>query len=54
MKDVPELKVKRVKIRSKFTDLCSTVLGDQKTKRLEEIILSLEKMENMTAFVALL
>jgi len=54
MKDVPELKVKRVKIRSKFTDLCSTVLGDQKTKRLEEIILSLEKMENMTAFIALL
>jgi len=54
MQDVPELEVKRVKIKSKFTDLCSPVLGDRKTEKLAETIPSLEKMENMTAFIALL
>jgi len=54
MKDVLEIEGKRVKIKSKFTDLCGPVLGNQKTKKLMETILSLEKMENMTAFIAIL
>ena len=45
---------KSKKIKSKFTDLCGSVLGDQKTERVMKAILSLEKMEDMKAFIALL
>ena len=54
MTNVPELEVKRVRIKSKFTDLCGPVLGEQKTERVLQAIISLEKMEDMNAFLALL
>lgn len=51
MEDIPELELKRSKIKDKFTDLCSPILGDKKTEGLVEAILSLEKIDNLQTFV---
>ena len=51
IEDIPELELKRSKIKDKFTDLCSPILGDKKTEGLVEAILSLEKIDNMQTFI---
>jgi 2-methylcitrate dehydratase PrpD len=53
IKDIPELNVKEVKIKSKFVDLCDPVLGSQRTEELMEAVLSLEKIESMKSIVEL-
>jgi len=54
MKDIPTFEAKKVKIKSKFTDLCGPVLGEEKTERVMKAIISLERIEDMKAFIALL
>lgn len=51
LKDIPGLEQKRHKIKDKFTDLCSPVLGSKKTEGIIEAILSLEKIDNMQTFI---
>ncbi|MCD6152293.1 MAG: hypothetical protein J7J07_00055, partial [Syntrophobacterales bacterium] len=53
IKDIPELSVKEVKIKSKFVDLCDPVLGSQRAEELMETVLSLEKIESMKSIVEL-
>jgi 2-methylcitrate dehydratase PrpD len=53
IKDIPELNVKEVKIKSKFVDLCDPVLGQKRTEELMEAALSLEKIESMKSIVEL-
>jgi len=53
IKDIPELSVKEVKIKSKFVDLCDPVLGSQRAEELMEAVLSLEKIESMKSIVEL-
>jgi 2-methylcitrate dehydratase PrpD len=53
IKDIPELNVKEVKIKSKFVDLCDPVLGQKRTEELMEAVLSLEKIESMKSIVEL-
>lgn len=50
MKKIPEIRSKKAKVEDKFINLCSSVLGKSKTKYLMEIILSLEKLDNMKEF----
>lgn len=47
MKDVPPYDAKEVKIKAKFMDLCSPVIGESKAGELLEQIVSLEKVEDM-------
>jgi len=47
LKEVPALEVKKVKLRAKFEDLVSPVLGDRKTEEVRDAILSLDTQEDM-------
>lgn len=49
--EIPELKIKKAKVKNKYIDLCGSVLGDRKTKDLMELILSLEELDNMKRFI---
>lgn len=50
LKDIPELETKKIKIKDKFTDLCSPVIGANKTKELLMAIDSLEEIDNLQTF----
>jgi len=50
-KEIPEIRSKRAKVEDKYIDVCSSVLGKRKTKHLMELILSLEKLDNMKEFI---
>ena len=54
MKDIPSLEMKKVKITDKFTDLVTPVFGESKTKRIVELILTLDKVDSMKSFVDML
>ena len=45
--EVPALEVKKVKLRAKFEDLVTPVLGDRKTEELRGAILSLDTLEDI-------
>ena len=47
LKEVPALDVKKVKLRAKFEDLVSPVLGDRKTAEIRDAILSLDTLEDL-------
>lgn len=50
VEEVPELKEKKLRAKDKYIDLCGPILGEEKTKDLMELILSLEKSNNMKQF----
>jgi len=50
VEEVPELKEKKIRAKDKYVDVCGPVLGEEKTKDLMELILSLEKLDNMKRF----
>jgi len=52
LQEVPALEVKKEKLRAKFGDLCSPVLGDRKTEEVRDAILSLEKLEDIQPLIA--
>ena len=52
LQEVPALEVKKEKIRDKFEDLVSPVLGDRKTEAVRDAILSLDKLEDIGPLVA--
>ncbi len=54
LKEIPVLEVKREKIKTKFCDLCTPVLGKAATDKLAETILSLEKSGNMKLIAEIL
>lgn len=47
MKDVPPYDAKKVKIKAKFMDLCSPIVGEKKANELMELILSLGSLDDM-------
>ena len=47
LKEVPALEVKKEKLRAKFEDLVSPVLGDRKTEEIRDAILSLDTLEDL-------
>jgi 2-methylcitrate dehydratase PrpD len=47
LQEVPPLEVKKVKLRAKFEDLVSPVLGNRKTEEIRDAILSLDKLEDV-------
>ncbi len=51
LKTIPELEEKKSKISAKFVDLCTPVLGNQTTLKLETAVDSLETIDNMQTFV---
>ncbi len=51
-REIPELEEKKVRIKSKFQNICSPVLGNKKTDSLIESVLSLEQVDNMKDFVS--
>lgn len=51
-KEIPELEEKRSRIKSKFSNMCGPVLGDEKTESLIEVVLSLEQLDNIKDFVS--
>jgi hypothetical protein len=51
LKDIPDLETKRIKIGDKFSDLCRAVLGDTKTRKLRDQVLSLEKLDAMPKII---
>jgi len=51
VKDIPDLEIKKLKIKAKFTDLCSPILGDEKTEKLMETIILLEKIDNIQTLI---
>ena len=51
LKDIPPLEVKKLKISQKFEDLCTPLLGEVKTKNLENLILSLDEVKNISTVV---
>ncbi|MBW2061770.1 MAG: MmgE/PrpD family protein [Deltaproteobacteria bacterium] len=52
-REIPELDVKKIKIKAKFTDLCEPVMGGDKTQKLMDAISSLEKIEDMNSLTGL-
>ena len=54
LNEVPELDVKRTKIKEKFTDLCEPILGSQKTRKLMEAISKMEEIKDMNSLIDLL
>jgi 2-methylcitrate dehydratase PrpD len=52
LQEVPALEVKKEKIREKFEDLVSPVLGKRKTGEVRDTILSLDKLEDIAPLVA--
>ncbi|MBW2091574.1 MAG: MmgE/PrpD family protein [Deltaproteobacteria bacterium] len=53
-REIPELDVKKKKISAKFADLCEPVLGADKTQKLMDAFLSLEKIENLATLIKML
>ncbi|MEE4353555.1 MAG: MmgE/PrpD family protein [Desulfatiglans sp.] len=51
LKQIPDLEIKRSKIKRKFRDLCGPVLGEAKTEDLMESILSLEEVGSIGSLV---
>ena len=51
MKDIPRLEIKKARIKDKFTDLCTPLLGDEKTEKLMETIILLEKVDNIQTLI---
>ncbi|WP_299979931.1 MmgE/PrpD family protein [Desulfobacula sp.] len=51
IKDIPDLGVKRSKIKDKFIDLSKPVLGDKKTEEILEKVFTLEKIDNLKPFI---
>jgi 2-methylcitrate dehydratase PrpD len=51
-REIPPLDVKKSKIRAKFLDLTSSILGDDKAESLADTVFSLERISNMKKFVA--
>lgn len=51
MTEIPELAVKREKVRSKFIDLCEPVYGREWTERQARIIMSLDRDMTMKRFM---
>lgn len=51
MKDIPELDLKKKKVRNKFIDLCIPILGDKKADKIMKVIDSLEKIGNIRTII---
>ncbi|MDY6935120.1 MAG: MmgE/PrpD family protein [Spirochaetota bacterium] len=51
LQEIPEYEVKKDKIKAKFLDLCSPILGEAKTIEIVEDIFSLENQANMKGFI---
>lgn len=51
LKQIPDLEIKRSKIKEKFSDLCGPVLGEAKTEDLMEAILALEEVGSIGSLV---
>jgi hypothetical protein len=51
LKDIPDLETKKRKIGDKFSDLCRAVLGDTKTRKLRDQVVSLEKLDAMPRII---
>ena len=51
MEEIPELAVKREKVRSKFDDLCTPVFGEKRTEVLARTILGLDRDMTMKGFM---
>jgi 2-methylcitrate dehydratase PrpD len=52
LQEVPALEVKTGKLRAKFEDLVSPVLGDRKTEEVRDAILTLDQLENIDILFA--
>jgi 2-methylcitrate dehydratase PrpD len=52
-KEIPELVLKKVKIKDKFTDLCSPMLDSARIKKIVGVIFGLESVKDMSALVKL-
>jgi 2-methylcitrate dehydratase PrpD len=51
LKEIPEIKIKAIKVKEKYLNLCSPVVGSAKANDIMESILSLDKVENMKEFL---
>ena len=49
--EIPDLETKKEKIKAKFMDICIPLLGEMKTEKIKEEILSLDSIINMKSFV---
>jgi 2-methylcitrate dehydratase PrpD len=54
LNEIPELDVKKEKIKAKFIDLSGPVLGSQKTQMLTDIISKMEEVKDVSVLTALL
>ena len=52
-KEIPELVLKKIKIKDKFIDLCSPVLESAQIKKTVEVIFGLESVKDMSSLVEL-
>ena len=53
MSNIPKLESKKIKIRDKFIDLSSPVLGEEKANKLAELITTLDIVDNIQNLTAL-
>jgi 2-methylcitrate dehydratase PrpD len=49
--EIPELEIKKKKVKDKFMDLCVPVFGEKKTLEMMEAFLSFENRENMRELI---
>jgi 2-methylcitrate dehydratase PrpD len=50
LQEIPALDVKREKVKSKYFDLCGSVIGEEKTGRVAEAILGMDTVGDMKPF----
>ncbi|MFH1488398.1 MAG: hypothetical protein ABII06_05800, partial [Pseudomonadota bacterium] len=53
MNEIPGLEEKRGKVKIKFMDLCSPILGEERSRTLMDKILSLEEEKNLNTLIEL-
>jgi len=51
LNEIPELELKRQKVRRKFMDLCSPLWDGKQAEEIAGTILTLEEVNNVTAFI---
>lgn len=51
LNEIPELEIKKEKVRAKFMDLCAPFLGRGQAEKIMKSVLALEDLKNMKTFV---
>ncbi len=51
LNEIPELEIKKEKVRTKFMDLCAPVMGRERADKILKSILALEDLKNIKTFV---